>query len=105
MLIASDGISRVVARLRYHAGGDTPEILASTGIELKIVEDVVETYDGQRDEGALVTASRTRTPPAGFLANGTAQMLVDRALDSTANLLITEQHRARRRRRERRGRE
>ena len=47
MLIASSGIARVVARRRYHAGGDTPDILASAGITLEIVEDIVETYDRQ----------------------------------------------------------
>ena len=47
MLIASSGFSRVVARRRYHAGGDTPEILAAAGVELIIVDDVVETYEGQ----------------------------------------------------------
>lgn len=47
MLIASTGISRVVARRRYHAGGDTPDILALAGVDLVIVEDVVEQYEGQ----------------------------------------------------------
>lgn len=47
MLIASTGITRVVARKRYHAGGDTPEILAAAGVTLDIVDDVVESYDGQ----------------------------------------------------------
>lgn len=47
MLIASSGIAKVVAKRRYHAGGDTPEILASAGVELAIVEDVVQEYDGQ----------------------------------------------------------
>ena len=47
MLIASSGVGRVVARKRYHAGGDTPEILASAGIELVIIDDVVETYESQ----------------------------------------------------------
>jgi dCMP deaminase len=47
MLIASSGVSRVVARRRYHAGGDTGEILGSAGVELAIVEDVVESYEGQ----------------------------------------------------------
>ncbi len=47
MLIASTGVGRVVARKRYHAGGDTPEILASAGIVLDIVEDTVETYADQ----------------------------------------------------------
>ena len=47
MLIASSGVSRVVARRRYHAGGDTPEILSTAGVNLDIVEDAVETYDSQ----------------------------------------------------------
>lgn len=47
MLIASSGVSRVVARRRYHAGGDTAEILSSASVELVIVEDVVERYDAQ----------------------------------------------------------
>jgi dCMP deaminase len=47
MLIASTGITRVVARKRYHAGGDTPEILAAAGVTLDIVDDVVESYEGQ----------------------------------------------------------
>jgi len=47
MLIASSGFARVVARRRYHAGGDTPEILAAAGVELVIEQDTVETYEGQ----------------------------------------------------------
>jgi len=47
MLIASSGIARVVARRRYHAGSDTPEILESAGVELEILEDVVKDYEGQ----------------------------------------------------------
>ncbi len=47
MLIASSGISRVVARRRYHAGGDTPEILASAGVEFEVVNDTVQGYEGQ----------------------------------------------------------
>lgn len=47
MLIASSGITRVVAGRRYHAGGDTREILAQAGVELDVVEDVVEEYEGQ----------------------------------------------------------
>lgn len=47
MLIASSGVSRVVAHKRYHAGGDTPEILGAAGVDLVIIDDVVETYDGQ----------------------------------------------------------
>lgn len=47
MLIASSGIARVVAGRRYHAGGDTQEILESAGVEFEVVEDVVEGYRGQ----------------------------------------------------------
>lgn len=47
MLIASSGIARVVARHRYHAGSDTPEILESAAVELEILEDVVQDYEGQ----------------------------------------------------------
>jgi dCMP deaminase len=47
MLIVSSGITRVIARRRYHAGGDTPEILASANVEFKIVEDVVQAYESQ----------------------------------------------------------
>ena len=47
MLIASAGIERVVAKRRYHAGQDTREILSAAGVELDIVDDVVESYEGQ----------------------------------------------------------
>ena len=47
MLIASSGFSRVVARRRYHAGGDTPDILAAAGVELVIEQDTIESYEGQ----------------------------------------------------------
>jgi dCMP deaminase len=47
MLIASAGISRVVAKRRYHAGHDTRHILSAAGVELEIVEDVIEQYEGQ----------------------------------------------------------
>ena len=47
MLIASSGVSRVVAHKRYHAGGDTPEILGAAGVDLVIIDDAVETYEGQ----------------------------------------------------------
>jgi len=47
MLIASSGITRVVAKRRYHAGQDTRHILARAGVELEILDDVVETYEGQ----------------------------------------------------------
>ena len=47
MLIASSGITRVVAKRRYHAGQDTRHILAGAGVELVILDDAVETYEGQ----------------------------------------------------------
>lgn len=47
MLIASSGFTRVVARKRYHGGGDTPEILAAAGVTLDIIDDIIETYDDQ----------------------------------------------------------
>ena len=47
MLIASVGILRVVAKRRYHAGQDTREIFTRAGVELHILEDVVQSYDGQ----------------------------------------------------------
>jgi dCMP deaminase len=47
MLIASSGITRIVARRRYHAGQDSRRILAQAGVTLDIVEEVVETYEGQ----------------------------------------------------------
>jgi dCMP deaminase len=47
MLIASSGIDRVVARRRYHDGGDTADILAAAGVALDVVEDIVESYEGQ----------------------------------------------------------
>ncbi len=47
MLIASAGIARVVARRRYHAGGDTRDILSAAGVTLDVLEDVVESYESQ----------------------------------------------------------
>ena len=47
MLIASSGISRVVARRRYHAGQDTRHILSQAGVILDVVEEQVENYEGQ----------------------------------------------------------
>ena len=47
MLIASTGIERVIARRRYHAGQDTRHILNAAGVELEIVDETVEAYDGQ----------------------------------------------------------
>ncbi len=47
MLITSVGISRVVAKRRYHAGQDTRELFARAGVELDILEDIVESYESQ----------------------------------------------------------
>lgn len=47
MLIASCGITRVVARHRYHAGQDTRRILSQAGVELAVLDDTVERYDDQ----------------------------------------------------------
>ena len=47
MLIASAGISRVVAQRRYHAGQDTRALLAAAGVELEVVDDRVAGYDEQ----------------------------------------------------------
>jgi len=47
MLIASSGIARVVAKRRYHAGQDTRSILSQAGVDLDIIDDVVERYDDQ----------------------------------------------------------
>jgi len=47
MLIISVGIRRVVARRRYHAGGDTREMFRAAGVELLLLEDAVEEYTDQ----------------------------------------------------------
>jgi len=47
MLIASTGISRVIAGKRYHAAQDTREILQQAGIELAIMSDEVMRYRDQ----------------------------------------------------------
>jgi len=47
MLIIAVGITRVVAKRRYHAGGDTREMFEAAGIDFVVAEDVVESYDQQ----------------------------------------------------------
>jgi dCMP deaminase len=47
MLIISVGITRVVALRQYHAAQETREIFAKAGVELRVREAVVETYDKQ----------------------------------------------------------
>jgi len=47
MLIISVGITRVVARKRYHAALETREMFKRAGIELDVQEDDVEDYADQ----------------------------------------------------------
>lgn len=47
MLVVSVGIGRVVTKRRYHAAADTRELFAEAGVELVVVEDVVESYHDQ----------------------------------------------------------
>ncbi len=47
MLIASVGISRVVAKKRYHAGQDTRDLLSSAGVQLDVLDESVQSYEGQ----------------------------------------------------------
>lgn len=47
MLIISVGITRVVCRKRYHAGQDTRDMFAQAGVELCVIEDVVQEYEKQ----------------------------------------------------------
>ena len=47
MLIISVGIARVVAQRRYHAAQETREMLQVAGIELVVVENVLEDYENQ----------------------------------------------------------
>ena len=47
MLIASSGITKVVARHRYHAGQDTRHILSQAGVALVVMDATVERYDDQ----------------------------------------------------------
>jgi len=44
MMIISVGITRVVALRRYHAAQESREMFVRAGIQLDIVEDVVEAY-------------------------------------------------------------
>lgn len=47
MLIISVGIKKVIVKRRYHAGQDTRELFDKAGVELKVMEDRVETYEDQ----------------------------------------------------------
>ena len=50
MLIISVGIVRVVARRRYHAADEPREMFAAAGVQLDVMEDIVETYANQAPE-------------------------------------------------------
>lgn len=47
MLIISVGITRVVCRKRYHAAEETRAMFASAGIDLVVLDDVIENYPRQ----------------------------------------------------------
>jgi len=47
MLIINVGITKVVAKKKYHAAQDTREMFKQSMIELVVVEDKVEKYTGQ----------------------------------------------------------
>lgn len=47
MLIISVGITRVVARRRYHAAAETRDMFAKVGVVLHVQEDRLEAYDRQ----------------------------------------------------------
>jgi dCMP deaminase len=47
MLIISAGIIKVVAKKKYHAGRESRELLHQAGIELAVMSDETENYDGQ----------------------------------------------------------
>jgi len=44
MLIVSVGIKRVVAGKLYHAGQDTRELFADSGIELSVMDETIQEY-------------------------------------------------------------
>ena len=47
MLIISVGITRVIAKKKYHAAQDTRDMFRQARVELVVVEDEVEHYSGQ----------------------------------------------------------
>jgi dCMP deaminase len=47
MMIINAGIRRVVCTKRYHADEDTIKMFVQAGVELEIVNNVIEKYDGQ----------------------------------------------------------
>ena len=47
MMIINAGIKRVVCEKRYHADKDTIKMFKQAGVELTVMNDEVEKYDGQ----------------------------------------------------------
>ena len=47
MLIISAGITKVIAKKKYHAAQDTRDMFRQAGVKLHVVEDVLEQYSGQ----------------------------------------------------------
>ncbi len=47
MLIISVGVTKVVAKRKYHAAGESGELLQQAGIPLIVIENNYETYDNQ----------------------------------------------------------
>ena len=47
MLIISVGITRVIAKKKYHAAQETREMFKHASVELVVVEDEVEQYARQ----------------------------------------------------------
>ena len=47
MLIISVGITKVIAKKKYHAAQETRDMFRQAGVELAVVEDEVEQYSGQ----------------------------------------------------------
>jgi dCMP deaminase len=47
MLIISVGITKVIAKKKYHAAQDTRDMFQQARVELVVIEDEVEQYSGQ----------------------------------------------------------
>jgi len=47
MLIINCGIKRVVCERKYHAGGESEEMLRGAGVELVFINEDVERYENQ----------------------------------------------------------
>ena len=47
MLIISAGITKVIAKKKYHAAQDTRDMFQQARVDLVVVEDEVEQYSGQ----------------------------------------------------------